>query len=430
MAFTDAEMAVLSQLVYSNKVISGDQKVSLKDILNNPSIMKTLKNDLGDQYNDVIDGLVKKSKDYTIVLSQNDEKTGFAAMAIAGPDNDVTVVTRGTEGFDILGSEESRKDVLNGDYGLIAGTGETQQHKQMEKFLDKLNSKNNYDSFYFTGHSLGGNLAMYGAVYMAKSGKVKGTTVFNAPNFNDAFVNKYKKQIEIISPSTKQIQNENDVVSSINGHNAFGSIIICETADNDSNPLDFDDHMLDAFNISDDNFVVSDGEKYRGATVLGDIATNGDIIIKGAATTAILTLASGAGIVSAGLITIGVTLTMIVTVAVISYVSNKIKEWLFKNSSGYKYATSNPYIVINTTTMDSYAKQLRILSKRAKTLDGKMNNLYWYLGIEWDTIANLGKLLKAGAILDFAYRLDKCANYLSDTARDFDAVERDLQGMC
>ena len=80
--------------------------------------------------------------------------------------------------------------------------------------------------------------------------------------------------------------------------------------------------------------------------------------------------------------------------------------------------------------MDSYAKQLRTLSKRAKILDGKMNNLYWHLGIEWDTIANLGKLLRAGAILDFAYRLDKCVNYLSDTARDFDAVERDLQSMC
>lgn len=109
----------------------------------------------------------------------------------------------------------------------------------------------------------------------------------------------------------------------------------------------------------------------------------------------------------------------------------KARDWWNKNfNSGYKYATSNPYIVINTTTMDSYAKQLRTLSKRAKILDGKMNSLYWHLGIEWDTIANLGRLLKAEFVLDYAYRLDKCANYLSDTARDFDAVERDLQGIC
>lgn len=429
MAFTDLEMAVLSQLVYSNKVISGDQKVCLQDILNNPSIMKKLKKDLDDQYNDVITGLVKKSKDYTIVLSQNDEKTGFAAMAIAGPDNDVTVVSRGTEGFNIIDSEESRKDVLHGDYGLISGTGETKQHKQMEKFLDKLNSKGNYDSFYFTGHSLGGNLAMYGAIYMAESGKVKGTTTFNAPNFNDYFVYKHKKQIEIISPSTKQIQNENDVVSSINGNNAFGSVIICETADKDSNPLDFDDHMLDALDISNDYFVVSSGGKKQGAVVLGDIATNGDIIIKTTLATAVIALGSGYGIISAGLITIGVAAAMVVTIAVISYVVNKIKEWLFKNSSGYKYATSNPCIVINTNTMGDYARQLRKLSARSKTLDGKMNSLYWHLGIDWDTIANLGRLLKSGALLDFAYRLDKCANYLSETAREFDSVERELQNL-
>ena len=59
-----------------------------------------------------------------------------------------------------------------------------------------------------------------------------------------------------------------------------------------------------------------------------------------------------------------------------------------------------------------------------------MNNMYWHLGIEWDTIANLGKLFKSGIILDFAGRLDKCANYLDKTAEEFNSVERDLQGLC
>lgn len=105
---------------------------------------------------------------------------------------------------------------------------------------------------------------------------------------------------------------------------------------------------------------------------------------------------------------------------------NNFKEWLYHNSSGYKYASANPYISINTTTMVSYASQLRSLSKRSKSLDQKMNSLYWHLGIEWDTIANLGKLLKSGVILDFADRLDKCANYLTDTANEFNEVEREL----
>lgn len=105
---------------------------------------------------------------------------------------------------------------------------------------------------------------------------------------------------------------------------------------------------------------------------------------------------------------------------------NRAKQWFYIHSIGYEYAISNPNIVINTTTMESYARQLRTLSSRSKTLDNKMNNLYWNLGIEWDTIANLGKLLKAGVILDFAGRLDKCANYLEETADDFNNVEASL----
>lgn len=105
---------------------------------------------------------------------------------------------------------------------------------------------------------------------------------------------------------------------------------------------------------------------------------------------------------------------------------NNFKEWLFKNSAGYKYASANPYISINTTTMKQYAGQLRSLSSRSKKLDGKMNSLYWQLGIEWDTIANLGRLLKAEVILDFAGRLDKCATYLEKTADDFNNVEGSL----
>lgn len=104
----------------------------------------------------------------------------------------------------------------------------------------------------------------------------------------------------------------------------------------------------------------------------------------------------------------------------------KLQDWMFKHSSGYKYATANPYIDINTTTMKQYAGQLRTLSSRSKKLDSKMNSLYWNLGIEWDTIANLGKLLKAEVILDFAYRLDACASYLETTATDFDNVEGSL----
>lgn len=106
--------------------------------------------------------------------------------------------------------------------------------------------------------------------------------------------------------------------------------------------------------------------------------------------------------------------------------ANRFKEWLYCQTAGYKYANANPTISINTTTMQQYAVKLRSLSARSKSLDSKMNSLYWNLGISWDSISNLGKLLKAEVILDFATRLDKCAKYLEDTVDDFNKVEENL----
>lgn len=105
---------------------------------------------------------------------------------------------------------------------------------------------------------------------------------------------------------------------------------------------------------------------------------------------------------------------------------NRFKEWLYHNSTGYKYSSANPYISVDTTSMSLYASQLRNLSRRSKSLDWKMNSLYWQMGIDWNSLAKLGKLLKVGVNLDCAGRLDMCANYLESTANEFNDVERGL----
>lgn len=110
----------------------------------------------------------------------------------------------------------------------------------------------------------------------------------------------------------------------------------------------------------------------------------------------------------------------------IERVINKIASWLYHNSTGYKYSSANPYISVDTTSMSLYASQLRNLSRRSKSLDWKMNSLYWQMGIDWNSLAKLGKLLKAGINLDCAGRLDMCANYLESTANEFNDVEQGL----
>lgn len=419
MTFTEAEMAVLSNLSYYNKALKKGQDLS--SVLN--SLKDKLSTDLGSQYDEVINGLITKGKGCKIVDVERDDKTGFDAMAIAGPNNDVTVVCRGTQ---------DATDALKGDLGLVMGTGETSQHKQMEKFLDRLNKKG-YDSFSFCGHSLGGNLAMYGAIYLAETGKVESVTTYNAPNFNSEFCKNHKKEINIIEDKTKHYQNEYDIVSSINEENTFGEVVICKSLDENDNPIDFNDHSLNALDINYGNIVPSDdNQKKASASAIGDVASHGEIILVDAAA---LGLASGlsvgglAGVFVGGAIFIGTVIAAALTVAVISYVYNKVKEWFYKHSTGYKYSNSNPYIVINTNTMNSYASQLENLSRRAKNLDRRMNNLYWHAGFDWNVaraLSNLGTLLKAEVVLDFAYRLDKNASYLRATASEFEKAEREV----
>ena len=126
MAFTDAEMVVLSQLVYKNDIISNNMCLPLDVVLKKQK--ESLLKELGPQYKDVIEGLVEKSSGYSIDLATNDKKTGFAAMAVSSPNKEVTVVCRGTEDL---------TDWTHGNFGLIAGSGETDQHKQMENFMDR-----------------------------------------------------------------------------------------------------------------------------------------------------------------------------------------------------------------------------------------------------------------------------------------------------
>lgn len=45
---------------------------------------------------------------------------------------------------------------------------------------------------------------------------------------------------------------------------------------------------------------------------------------------------------------------------------NKVAQWFYRRSAGYSYAAANPYIVVDTTTMRTYASSLSALSRRAK----------------------------------------------------------------
>ena len=223
MAFTEVEMAILSQAAYLDLPDSAEQK-SLYSFLNDEKNQKALMKSLGDEYSDAFDGLLNKveGKDYTIVQTQNDKHgTGFAAFAVSDPNNEVTVACRGTEGFSL--DYDSKKDVI-ADVELAVSL-QTGQQEKMKQFVENL-EKQGYDGYAFTGHSLGGNLAMYGAIYLSDPDKLITCVTFNAPGFNDAFLKANKFRISRVEDKMTAFQNERDCVSE--AFEVPGNIVVLE----------------------------------------------------------------------------------------------------------------------------------------------------------------------------------------------------------
>ena len=247
MAFTTEELAILSQLSYVDIITTPESPKTLYDALHEN--FDWLKDELGDGYTAALEGLLEKVKgqDYTIVYSVNEkEGTGFSAFAVRDPSNEVTIACRGTEGFSL--DEDSRRDVYADiQIGL---QNETNQQQSMEAFMKYL-ERQGYDGYYFTGHSLGGNLAIHGALSVGDSDKVKGVTTFNAPGFNDYYWMTHSIKIKMMENRILNIENEYDYVSSV--FTKPGKTYYVESNFSDLDP-GFSHHGINGFKIDKKGF--------------------------------------------------------------------------------------------------------------------------------------------------------------------------------
>lgn len=364
----------------------------------------------------------------------NDTITGFGAVAFEDSSGNVGISYRGTDGLKL----ESANDWV-GNISSMA-TGLSAQTAQAEAFYEK--NRGSEGDNYLYGHSKGGNLAQ--SVFVNHYDEIG-----QMHNLNPQPINPYGLRPDQIAALNSDkidiVVTEGDYVWFLGSLGySFDMIRVMD------NPAGSDAHTYDGKRYDNNgnilpgkqplweyaayggiNFVLSGIQKAGGGIQF--VYNAGVRVIEFVKDDLIPLANSFVDTIVDGVRKFGTELSKFAD-SVHQFFSDVIKgasDWWNKSfNAGYKYATSNPYISINTTTMVSYAGQLRSLSRRAKTLDRNMNNLYWHLGIDWNTISNLGRLLKAEVVLDFAYRLDKCADYLSDTACDFDAVEREIQSMC
>ena len=269
MKFSQTEMAILAQLAYKDVPYNDNIKTYLSTVLE--SNKDYLYNRLGSSYHSIIDGLIDKvyEKDYTIVKSVNDKYgTGFSAFAIKDPDNIVTVVCRGTEGFDL--DYDSKKDVWTDIQ--IGISVETNQQQVIEKFMRELEDED-YNGYYFTGHSLGGNLAIHGALTFSDTSKILEVMTFNAPGFNEAYLRLHAFSISKIEDRLTHFQNEYDYVSSC--FEVPGNVLIVESAF-EGNHIGFDDHSMCNLKIDDDgSFMPNKSGSKRIQTQVVTVLTEG-----------------------------------------------------------------------------------------------------------------------------------------------------------
>ena len=96
----------------------------------------------------------------------------------------------------------------------------------------------------------------------------------------------------------------------------------------------------------------------------------------------------------------------------------KIKEWIFKNSTGYKYAQENPYFRVDTDLLREYAQRLENLNGRLVQLDHDMDNLYPQVRLR-----DLISVFSVNWSTSWSLTLARAARDIRTTANELDAAE-------
>lgn len=427
--FSEAEMLILSSLAYTNDIPKGrydsngypidkDNPVSVDSILKGLDKLAMgkdyeksgMSNADKDNYEAAIASLKSKLKENHFVISKSinhnsSGESGFAAFAIEpypNPDGEVVICCRGSDAMNL--NPFDKKNTLNDWFGAdlaLAWDEQTKQQEEIKKFMEGFES---YHSITLTGHSLGANLAMYAAVTYPYPNKILGVYAFDGPGFNLSFIKEYHEEISRISDKIYNYQQEHDFVSS--SLKSIGNVIILDSTIDYNGGVNFDHHNRWAIGVNPDGKLRREisGKKDNVCNAWSAVSTG----------------------VSAG---ISAVIKDVIFVAIYSYatsfckqVANGVKAFLDKHfNQGYKYASGNTYIKVDTGLLRSYADRLAKANNRITKLDRRMDSLYTKVGL-----FDLWDLLQADALTGYSWRLSRCINYLNDTANEFDSAERSI----
>lgn len=415
----DKQNLLLTQLSYQSDV--------LKDNYNGMTLSEIMNSDIQDgETISILNELCNAGLgDLKIKDVGNDFGTGFGAIAFTDESGNTGFSYRGTDGVSV--------DSLNdwGDNVLAAATGTSPQTVQAEAFFD-LNRDANGNNYLY-GHSKGGELSE--SVYVNNYMYIKGVHLLNPQPINPYSLTP-DQSLAMKSDKVDIVIVEGDYVWFLGKLPSYGNIRIAKSNGGNS-------HVYSSIsNMFDENGMIQKGTQpwweYAAYFAISNLIK--PIQIAGAK--------------------IGLVYNCVVRVVdfvkhdlveqakmFIAWVSDRaeeifndvkefainlrnflvstvdrVKNWLKRNfNEGYKYASANPLVKVDTYKMREYAKRLQAVNKRIVKIDQRMDSLYWKVGL-----LDIWKLLQADVFTGYSWRLSRVASYLNETASDFDEVEKDI----
>ncbi|MCR2803390.1 Mbeg1-like protein [Paenibacillus soyae] len=291
----EVQLQKLSQLVYLDVIrTDGINSKLAKDYLKNGNSITI--GDLVDYYNSDTTGIQQLEERFTKELngkpeidywknlinevSQDSEmrqwkisdvkpnsESGFAAMTIEPVDSTASGTQSGTTKIVVFRGSEPMEDLKYwNDWSNNLRTMymmESPQQKEAREYMEELVRKYpELESLYTTGHSLGGNLALYSGFTLPDHvlPKLVTTTTFNAPGFNSALLEKHRQSIDWLNQHGKltEYRNNGDIVPALFHNPSSGIYLATDFAQTDY----MGSHSLFATSMSGTGFVLNHAQRF------------------------------------------------------------------------------------------------------------------------------------------------------------------------
>ncbi|WP_419886150.1 Mbeg1-like protein [Paenibacillus sp. B-A-8] len=235
---SEIELKQISQIVYLDILDNKDlgkiytrknDKITLGEVLSfysTPEGQRQLKerfpNDLNgvkeyDQWIVLIEQMNKppyKNWEISNIVSHNKkEESGFVAFTVDTLNGEKVAAFRGSEPME---NPLYRNDWKNN--GTTAYSIEAMQQTEAREYMKSFKTDGSYD-LYLTGHSLGGNLALYSSFILSEDLRkhLISASTFNAPGFNGDVLDKFKSNIDEMNEKgqIKEFRNKYDIVPAL-----------------------------------------------------------------------------------------------------------------------------------------------------------------------------------------------------------------------